>query len=88
MATTAPLPWGRWNEAGRKLRSRAVRTRLLLSRSLRPAVPVFRNLAACPFTVAASACAVVGAFLAYPVAGWFMATAALVYLEHIAADQD
>jgi hypothetical protein len=86
VATTA-LPLA---EPGRlaQLRARAARTwTRSLRPALRPAVPVLKNLASIPLTTAAAVCCSIGAFIAYPVAGWFTTAACLVVLEHLIADE-
>lgn len=53
----------------------------------RPSKPVLRNIASIPLTTLALCCFSIGAFVAFPVAGWFTTGVCLIYLEHLVADE-
>ena len=59
-----------------------------MSRFARPAVPVLKNVAQVPFTVAGLGCIDTGVFFASTIAGFIVTGLSLMWLEHLIADDE
>lgn len=80
--TTAEFPLH-----GRRQRLRSLAVVVSALSVLHRAMPVGRNLAQVPFTVAGIACVDVGVFVASAVAGWIVTGLSLILLELLIADE-